>query len=140
VVQEVSQPVVHQNVLHVLLVDILLIERVVLLVIQVKYNQILGKYHVQYAPKAPMKQTHNFALIAVLVRMLQALVIHHVHHVQLVNHKRTQEQQDVIHVLLVSMLESIANVQTVYQDAIVHQVLRHVLIAVLVRMQLTVVP
>ena len=42
--------------------------------------------------------------------------------------------------LLVSMLESIANVQTVYQDAIVHQVLRHVLIVVLAHMQLTVVP
>ena len=74
-----------------------------------------------------------------LVHMLQALVIHHVHHVQLVNHKRTQEQQDVIHVLLVSMLELIANVQTVYQDATVHQVLKSVLIVVLVRMQLTVV-
>ena len=74
-----------------------------------------------------------------LVRMLQALVIHHVHHVQLDNHKRTQEQQDVIHVLLVSMLEITANVQTVYQDAIVHQVLRYVMIVVLAHMQLTVV-
>ena len=75
-----------------------------------------------------------------LVRMLQALVIHHVHHVQLVNHNRTLEQQDVIHVLLVSMLEMIANVQTVYQDATVLVLaLKSVLIVVLVRMQLTVV-
>ena len=72
--------------------------------------------------------------------MLQAQVIHHVHHVQLVNHKRTQEQQDVIHVVLVSMLEMIANVQTVYQDATVLVLaLKSVLIVVLVRMQLTVV-
>ena len=40
--------------------------------------------------------------------------------------------------LLVSMLELIANVQTVYQDATVHQVLKSVMIVVLVHMQLTV--
>ena len=75
-----------------------------------------------------------------MVHMLQALVIHHVHHVQLVNHNRTLEQQDVIHVLLVSMLEMIANVQPVYQDATVLVLaLKSVLIVVLVRMQLTVV-
>jgi hypothetical protein len=86
-----------------------------------------------------LNQILKHALIVMSANMLQVQPIQNVVPALMVNHNRTQEQQDVMHAQLVNMLEITANVQTVNPVAIVHQVLKSVLIVMKVHMQLTVV-